>query len=444
MIRTYARTPRQVSLGLLAAFAFAAAGASAQTAPIAINQTAPAAPTPAPMAPVFPKPDPANFTATTPSRAVLEAFLQSSWGKVENRTWQIQAILKTQIPDISHVVVLVGDKTGKEQTQIVDFLAFADGKHFLAGDRMVDTEVEDSSQPKPAPGAQPVPAAPTDTRFPAPKAENFTSATPTVASVDAFTRAMKGFDDSIAWQVEAIQKTQVPGLVRVVVMFAEKKSTNPAQPTVFFVLPDGKHIAASNEILPFGDNPFAETRKLLEDKATGPYRGAADKNFEIVEFADFQCPHCKLAQPNIEKLATDYPNARIVFEAFPLGQIHPAAVKAATYAGCVAQLAGSTAFFNFAAAVFDGQDGLETPDGTMLTLNSALTKAGVDQAKVTACVGTPAAKATVDASVALAAELHLNQVPTLFVNGRPIPGSAPYDVLKKVIDYQLKMDGITK
>jgi hypothetical protein len=35
-------------------------------------------------------------------------------------------------------------------------------------------------------------------------------------------------------------------------------------------------------------------------------------------------------------------------------------------------------------------------------------------------------------------------VPTLEVNGRAIPATAPYDVLKKIIEYQAKLDGVTQ
>ena len=55
-------------------------------------------PRPAPgptAAPVFPKPNPANFTATSPTKEVVDAFLQANWGYDENRMWQVQAILKT-------------------------------------------------------------------------------------------------------------------------------------------------------------------------------------------------------------------------------------------------------------------------------------------------------------------------------------------------------------
>jgi protein-disulfide isomerase len=109
----------------------------------------------------------------------------------------------------------------------------------------------------------------------------------------------------------------------------------------------------------------------------------------------------------------------------------------------VSKLGGSTAFFQFASVVFEGQDGLATADGATLTLNSAVAKAGLDPVKVAACAATPETKADVDASIKLAADLGIGQVPTLVINGREVPANAPYETLKKIITYQAKLDGIT-
>jgi protein-disulfide isomerase len=172
-----------------------------------------------------------------------------------------------------------------------------------------------------------------------------------------------------------------------------------------------------------------------------PYRGSASKDLEIVEFADFQCPHCKAAQANMDKLAADFPKARIVFQNFPL-PMHPAAAGAAAYGYCVTRQGGSTAFFTFAAAVFDGQDGLANEDGAALTLNSAVTKAGLNPATIAACAKTPATLAAVDAMVKLAKDLNIMQTPTLVVNGRQVPATISYDTIKQIILYQAKMDGV--
>jgi protein-disulfide isomerase len=205
-------------------------------------------------------------------------------------------------------------------------------------------------------------------------------------------------------------------------------------------LPDGKHLIA-DDVLPFGAHPFSDNRTILQQRANGPSRGGASKDLLLVEFADYQCPHCKDAQKTIDKLLQDYPNAHFVYENYPLTQIHTEALKAAAYSVCTAKLGGNDAFFKFSDAAFEGQAGL-TPEGSELTLKSAVTKAGLDPAKVAACASGPEAKAAVDASLKLGQDLNITQTPTLFVNGRGLPkGSVPYETLKKIIDFQVKEDG---
>ena len=293
--------------------------------------------------------------------------------------------------------------------------------------------------PPPAPAA-PAPSAPA---FPAPDPADFTASTPSKETVNAFMQANLGFDPNNMWQVQAIQKTQLQGINRVVIFVGDKSGKQQPYRFAFLTAPDEKHIIIGDRIVPFGDRPFEEYREMLQQRANGPYRGSADKNLEIVEFADFQCPHCKEAQANMDKLVTDFPKARIVFQNDPLPTIHPESMRAAEYGTCVAKLAGGTAFFQFAAAVFEGQDGLATPDGATLTLNSAVTKVGLDPAKVTACAATPETKAVVEASMQLSKDLDVSAVPTLAINGREVPANAPYDTLKRIIEFQMKMDGIT-
>ena len=287
----------------------------------------------------------------------------------------------------------------------------------------------------PAPSAAPV--------FPKPDPADFTASSPTKEVVNAFIQANLGFDDNNIWQVQAIHKTSVEGISKVVVLIGDKSGKQKPYQFPFFVLADGKHIIVGEKIIPFGEHPFAEYRALLQQRADGPYRGSASKDLELVEFADFQCPHCREAQANMDKLVADYPKARIVFQNFPIASIHPQATITAEYGVCVTKLGGSSAFFQYAAAVFDGQDGLATADGATLTLNSATTKAGLDPAKVAACAATPEVKADVDASVQLGKDLGVAEVPTLMINGRPVAASASYDLLKKIIDYQAKADGVS-
>lgn len=294
--------------------------------------------------------------------------------------------------------------------------------------------------PAAAPSA-PAPAGPP--KFPAPDPANFTAPSPTKETIDAFLQANWGYDPNRIWQVQAIMKTPVEGVAKVVVFVGDRTGREKPSALVFFSLPDGKHIITGDQVVAFGEHPFADTRAQLEQRADGPYRGSASKNLELVEFADFQCPHCKEAQANMDKLVADFPQARIVFQNSPIPSIHPEAMNAAEYGVCVDKMGGSTAFFQFASAVFEGQEGLATPDGATLTLNSATTKAGLDPTKVSACASQPQTKAEVEASLKLGSDLGINEVPTLVINGREVPANAPYDLLKKIVEYQAKIDGVT-
>jgi protein-disulfide isomerase len=294
--------------------------------------------------------------------------------------------------------------------------------------------VPDSAPAAPAPAAAPT--------FPKPIPANFTAAVPTKETVNTFLHTSWGYDETRIWEVWAIQKTPAEGVSKVTLLVNDKSGKQKPSVVEFFALPDGKHIIAQNDIIPFGVHPYTEFREIAKQRAEGPYRGAAAKDLEVIEFADFQCPHCKDAQANMEKLLVDFPKARFVFQTFPLQSIHPQAARAATYGYCVAKQGGSDAFFTFASAVFDGQEGLATADGATLTLNSAVAKASLDPAKIGECAATPAATTAVEAMVKLASDLNINATPTLVVNGRQIPANAPYDTIKQIILYQAKQDGV--
>jgi protein-disulfide isomerase len=295
-----------------------------------------------------------------------------------------------------------------------------------------------------APSSQAAPAAPSlhmntvgppsKIEFPPANPRDFTATSPSTQVVNSFLKQIWGYDPNRVWEVVGIQTTEAPGITRVTVLVGEQGVSHTPSPTVFFVTPDGHHAVAGSSIVTFGAQPFAEVQQKLVEGATGPYRGASSKNLMLVEFADLQCPDCKLAAPTMDKLATDFPNARVVFQVFPLTSIHPEAEKAAEYAVCVAEQKGNAGFFQFVQAVFDKQENLKTDaDGT---LKAAATKAGANAASVSTCAGTPAAANTVAASVKLGKDLEVNQTPTLFVNGRPVPVTGvPYNTLKQIISY---------
>jgi protein-disulfide isomerase len=278
--------------------------------------------------------------------------------------------------------------------------------------------------------------------FPPINPKYFTAQTPTVDTVNAFLKTLWGYDPNRIWRVEAIQSTAAPNISKVVVFVSDKAPNAKVQPTAFFVTPDGKHAIAGDTVVPFGVAPFADQRKALQTRADGATRGATSKDLMLVEFADLQCPHCKEAQGTMDNLVKDFPNARVVYQSFPLVDIHPFAFKAAAYGYCI-QKQKNDAFFVYSAAVFDAQAAL-TPETGDETLKSAVTKAGLDPAAVDACAATQATKDQVEASIKLAQDIGVDQTPMLAVNGHLLPiAGIPYETLKNIISYQASLDGVS-
>src|SRR5260370_15201062 len=153
---------------------------------------------------------------------------------------------------------------------------------------------------------------------------------PSEATVDAFLQQTFGYQSDVSWKIAGINPAPVPVLAQVDVIIA---SPQGQQGSRFFVTGDGEH-AVIGDIIPFGAKPFAPARKSLEKGVNGPARGPKDAPVTIVEFGDLQCPACKAAQPAIEGLIAAEPNARFIFQSFPL-EMHNCAAKGAAYADCV-------------------------------------------------------------------------------------------------------------
>jgi protein-disulfide isomerase len=187
-------------------------------------------------------------------------------------------------------------------------------------------------------------------------------------------------------------------------------------------------------MVPFGADPFAATRQLLS-RAAGPSKGPADAPLTIVEFSDLQCPHCKAAQPTIDKLLADNPNARFIFENYPL-PMHDWAYKAAGYSLCVQQQ-NAGAVWKFVQSVYDAQESITSANADA-KLTELATAAGANGQQVATCSSSAPIKSKIDQSLALGKEVGVTGTPTLFLNGRKIQNvsGTPYQVLTAIAKFQ--------
>jgi protein-disulfide isomerase len=268
----------------------------------------------------------------------------------------------------------------------------------------------------------------------APQSTQKKAALPTMEEVEASMKRSFGYDPGVSWQIYEIKESSIPGLAEILV------SMNKQQPVHLFLAP-GTQTAIAGQIIPFGPDPFAPARASLKG-AFGPSRGGQNPPIEIIEFSDLECPHCKVAQPVLAKLFADFPQVRFIFQQFPLpASLHPWALKAAQYADCAGQM-DKDAFWKYVDSIFENQGGiaLATADDKLKELATA---AGYDAQRISTCAASPETDARIKKSQALGATLDVNETPTVFINGRRVPGIAniPYDNLKQLVQFEIDHAG---
>jgi len=258
------------------------------------------------------------------------------------------------------------------------------------------------------------------------------SALPTEDEVNGFLQQTFGYDSSLTWKITSIKPSKAAGLAEVNVQISSPQGAGGQK---FFDSEDHKH-AVVGDIIPFGKRPFDEARLILEKNVNGPARGPANAPVTIVEFSDLQCPHCKEANPTVERLLSENPNIHFVFQNFPLA-MHNWAQKGAAYADCVGK-ASNDAFWKFVHNVYEAQAEI-TAENADQKLTEIADKTGVKGADIAACSSTPETLARVEASQKLGESIDVNSTPTLFVNGRSVGvGSNNYDVLKQLVEFSAK------
>ena len=254
---------------------------------------------------------------------------------------------------------------------------------------------------------------------------------PAEATVLAFYNRMFGFQENLNFKVAGIKWSPVPGIAEVTAVVSTPQGQ---QISKLYITPDGKH-AISGDLIPFGKDPYTDNREILKN-AFGPTRGSTAPKLTMVEFADLECPACKAAQPVIEKLLAAEPDVKLVFQSFPLEQLHPWALEAASYLDCLYRTSNESAL-TFMDAVFTHQSEV-TPENATEKLKSYVTMAKGDPAKISACAVTPETKARIQKSLDLGKQLQVTGTPTLYVNGRPVGGltSIPFETLKSLVEFE--------
>lgn len=184
---------------------------------------------------------------------------------------------------------------------------------------------------------------------------------------------------------------------------------------------DGKTLL-QGDVFDLAADPFAENRSKLHIEGN-PAKGPADAGITLVEFADFECPHCKELFESLKAIESKYPQVRIVYKDFPLNTIHPWANTAAVGGRCAFEQSPE-GFWKVHDMIFNGQDAIST-DNVWDKLVSFAMDAGLNADTFKACLASPDAQKAVDGNRGDGVALGVNSTPTVYVNGRPVVGGSP-------------------
>jgi protein-disulfide isomerase len=223
-----------------------------------------------------------------------------------------------------------------------------------------------------------------------------------------------------------------------------KVSQGPAsQRVVLLVTSDGSKIIEGS-VYGVGANPYKSNLDKLKTQFQ-PSLGTAGAPVVLVEFSDMECPHCKEEAKMIrENLIQTYPKqVRLYFKDFPLTSIHPWA-KAAAMAGRCVFNNNASSFWDYHDWIFAQQDAITPENLRDKVMEWAKGRKDIDSLQLGRCIDEKATEKEVNDSAAEAVALQVDSTPTLFINGRHVPGGSDWATLKRVIDNELKYQETAK
>jgi protein-disulfide isomerase len=160
-------------------------------------------------------------------------------------------------------------------------------------------------------------------------------------------------------------------------------------------------------------------------------QGPATAKITLVEYGDYECPHCATAYPIAKRVEKHYGNdLRFVFRNFPLNQIHPYAESAAESAEFAA---AHGKFWQMHDALFENQDRLGDDLYAELAQQLGLNPGDLAQALSD---GTYTAHVRSDFSGGVRSGV--NGTPTFFINGIRHDDSFDYETLVAAIEAALQ------
>jgi predicted DsbA family dithiol-disulfide isomerase len=173
---------------------------------------------------------------------------------------------------------------------------------------------------------------------------------------------------------------------------------------------------------------FRSPRKQL-DLTDAPVKGNPSAPVAVVEFVDYECPHCKSVQPVLKQLLEEYKDeVRVHFKHYPLGS-HTNA-RAAAEAAMAAHKQGK--FWVYNDRLWAIADSL-----TPAAMEQIARDVGLDVAKWRSDFESDAIQDRVQKDRSEGEALAISSTPTIYINGRQYTDGRDVESLKDWVNEEL-------
>ncbi|MCO4772668.1 MAG: thioredoxin domain-containing protein [Deltaproteobacteria bacterium] len=188
-------------------------------------------------------------------------------------------------------------------------------------------------------------------------------------------------------------------------------------------------------------------KKELDLNSFDGVKGSTDALVRVVEFADFECPHCQMAAPQVKDIVERYGDkVEVVFKNYPLGKkcnadlsrdMHPDACEAAVAVQCAGRQGSYWEMHDIVFATAAEGESIGTR-----RLKKIAEKLNLDKNQFGACLTDDTAWNEVREQVADGKAAGISGTPSFFVNGVQMPSPHPAFV-EAAVRRELIAKGVT-
>jgi len=188
---------------------------------------------------------------------------------------------------------------------------------------------------------------------------------------------------------------------------------------------------------------LAEMKKQEDDQSKNPLKpllpenrllsGSKDGSIVIVEYADFQCPACRMAYDNLKPVKEKYKDKiKFYYKNMPL-DFHKMAYPSALYFEAIAKqdMAKAKKYYDY---LFEHQEQLHNEN----FLKESAKKLGVDMKRLAADVKSEDVKKVVENDMKEFENFGFTGTPVIVVNGIALYGAQPTEEIERVIGLTTK------